>query len=268
MSVLDHDDLLEAKAQQFLVESVFLMDQSLIEEIVRLKAGLDTEALWAFERLNRVIETIERVDMQAKDLALEIDRAELELEIFQAGSSFYVADAVFPIDGPYDLPLIDSWGYERAVGTPDEHWHEGIDIFAPEGTPIVASERGVATKVGTAPLGGIRVWVRGESGTEWYYSHMSALAEGLGVGDEVEVGQVLGYVGHSGNAVGTPDHLHLQVHPGGGRPANPYPILKVISDRDILQTQLQQAKAKQLVVGEVVVPWGAGAPGGFNGFVR
>lgn len=245
VSVLDHDDLLEARSQQFLVETAFKVDQASIEEIVRLKGQLDDEALQAFDRLSRVVETINRMQQVVTELAAVIEQAELEADVFRAGSEFFVADVVFPIDGPYDLPLIDSWGYPRAPGTPDEHWHEGIDIFAPKGTPLVASERGVATRVGIAELGGLRVWVQGESGTKWYYAHMSAIAEGLEVGDVVEVGDLLGYIGNSGNAVGTPDHVHMQIHPGGGRPANPYPILKVVSDRELAAAALlEQAEAE------------------------
>ncbi len=242
VSALDHDDLLEARSQQFLVETAFKVDQATIEEIIRLKGDLNDQSLEAFDRLSRVVETINRMQLVVVELAGVIEQAELEVEVFKAGSEFFVADLVFPVYEPYDEVLIDSWGYPRAPGTPDEHWHEGIDIFAPEGTPIVAAERGVATKVGTAKLGGLRVWVQGESGTKWYYSHMSAIAEGLEVGDVVEVGDLLGYIGHSGNAVGTPDHLHLQVHPDGGRPVNPYPILKVISDHERAEAAALEAK--------------------------
>lgn len=245
VSALDHDDLLEAQAQQFLVESAFKVDRATIEDIIRLKAKLDQESLEAFDRLSRVVETTNRMQLVVTEFAAVVEQAELEVEVFKAGSEFFVADMVFPIDGPYDLVLIDSWGFPRAPGTPDEHWHEGIDIFSPEGTPVVASERGVTTKVGVAELGGLRVWVQGESGTKWYYSHMSAIAEDLEVGDVVEVGDLLGYIGHSGNAAGTPDHLHMQIHPDGGRPVNPYPILKVISDRERAEAAALQAEVDE-----------------------
>jgi murein DD-endopeptidase MepM/ murein hydrolase activator NlpD len=267
-SALSHDDLLQAQAQQFLVESVFKVDDAAIARITRLKEALDADSLGSFERLSRVVETINRMDQVAVELAIEVESAELELEVFKAGSEFFVDGVVFPIAGPYDMPLIDSWGYPRATGTPDEHWHEGIDIFAPEGTPIVASERGIATKVGEATaLGGLRVWIQGESGAKWYYSHMSAIQKELEVGDLVEAGQVIGFAGHSGNAVGTPDHLHLQVHPGGNRPVNPYPILKVASDRDILQaTQLAEEALRS--TRDYAGPMTAGGPSGFGGFLH
>ena len=245
VSALDHDDLLEAQAQQFLVESAFKVDRATIEDIIRLKAKLNKQSLDAFDRLSRVVETTNRMQLVVTELAGVVEQAELEVEVFKAGSEFFVADLVFPVNEPYDLVLIDSWGFPRAPGTADEHWHEGIDIFAPKGTPIVASERGVATKVGVAELGGLRVWVQGESRTKWYYSHMSAIAEDLEVGDVVEVGDLLGYAGQSGNAAGTPAHLHMQIHPDGGRPVNPYPILKVISDRERAEAAALQAEGDE-----------------------
>ncbi len=269
VSALDHDDLLQAQAQQFLVESVFKVDDAAIDRIIQLKAELDGHSQAAFDRLSRVVETIDRMDIVVKDLKREVESAELELDVFKAGSEFFIDDLVFPISGPYDIPLVDSWGFPRAPGTPDEHWHEGMDILSPGGTPIVASERGVATKVGEASaLGGLRVWIQGESGTKWYYAHMSAIRDGLKVGDSVEVGEVIGFVGQSGNAVGTPDHLHLQVHPNGGRPVNPYPILKVISDRDFVQAARLAEEALRDSNREYPGPLTAGGPSGLGGFLR
>jgi murein DD-endopeptidase MepM/ murein hydrolase activator NlpD len=117
------------------------------------------------------------------------------------------------------------------VGTPDEHWHQGIDIFAPAGTPLLAAERGVVTRVGSGRLGGLTVWLRGGSGTAWYYAHLQSHQPGLEPGTEVEAGDVIGYVGNSGNAVSTPPHVHLEIHPVGGGPVNPYPLLNVLADR-------------------------------------
>lgn len=268
VSIVNHDDLLEARSQQFLVETAFKVDQATIDEIGRLKAQLDTDSLLAFDRLSRVVDTVVRMERLVVELAAGVDDAAMEVEVFKQGSEFYVSDAVFPIDGPYDVPLIDSWGYPRGTGTPNEHWHEGIDIFAPEGTPIVASERGVATRVGYAELGGLRVWVEGDTGNKWYYSHMSAIEADLEAGDIVEIGDVLGYTGTSGNAAGTPAHLHLQVHPAGKRPTNPYPILKVISDRDQARAAEEAEDLLDLANSRPVGPTGFGAPTGFGGFIN
>ena len=128
------------------------------------------------------------------------------------------------------------------TGTADAHWHEGIDLFAPAGTPLLATERGIVTKIGSGRLGGLRLWLRGESGTDWYYAHLSGFAPKLSEGQVVEAGDVLGYVGTTGNAVGTPPHLHMQVHPNGGDPVNPYPLLKVVSDRELAILEALEAE--------------------------
>ncbi|MDH3294603.1 MAG: peptidoglycan DD-metalloendopeptidase family protein, partial [Acidimicrobiia bacterium] len=160
-------------------------------------------------------------------------QAKIELEAFKAGSEIYIDGVIFPIAGPYSVPLINSFGFPRMPGTPDAHSHQGIDIFAPRGTPLVAAERGVIGRVGNGRLGGLKFWLRGESGADWYYAHLDGFAPGLHNGQVVEAGELLGYVGNTGNAVGTPPHLHLEIHPGGGAAVNPYPLLKVVSDLDL-----------------------------------
>jgi murein DD-endopeptidase MepM/ murein hydrolase activator NlpD len=125
------------------------------------------------------------------------------------------------------------------MGTEYEHAHQGTDILAPKGTPLVACERGIVTEMGTDVLGGTKLWLKGESGTYYYYAHLSAFAEGLSDGTLVEAGDLVGLVGDTGNAKGGPAHLHFEIHPDGGEAVNPYPLLKVVDDLN------QQAKARQ-----------------------
>lgn len=126
---------------------------------------------------------------------------------------------VFPIAGP--ARYADDWLAPRGGGRS----HEGIDIFATEGTPIVAVADGSLYNVGWNTLGGWRLWLRDGNGTTYYYAHMTGYAPAAREGASVSRGTVVGYVGTSGDAQGTSPHLHLQIHPGGGGPVPPYPII-------------------------------------------
>ena len=130
----------------------------------------------------------------------------------------------FPVAGKANFS--HDWGFPRYTPTP--HLHEGTDVFAAFGTPIVTSEAGKVIAKGTAGAGGISVWVRGDSGMAYYYAHLQSWASGLTVGQRVERGQVIGFVGDTGNAEGGSPHLHFELHPGGsqGSPArDPKPFL-------------------------------------------
>jgi len=79
-------------------------------------------------------------------------------------------------------------------------------------------------------LGGTKLWLVGASGTRYYYAHLSAFAEGVTEGKVVTAGDVVGFVGNTGNAATTPAHLHFEVHANGGPAVNPYPLLKIVDD--------------------------------------
>jgi murein DD-endopeptidase MepM/ murein hydrolase activator NlpD len=124
-----------------------------------------------------------------------------------------------PVQGIDRGQLADTWGGPRSEG----RHHEGIDIFARRGTPVIASTHGVIVRKGLNRLGGRVVGVVGPAGWYHYYAHLDEWSV-LGIGDWVEVGMVLGYVGDSGNAKGTPPHLHYGVYVDGAA-RNPYPLL-------------------------------------------
>jgi murein DD-endopeptidase MepM/ murein hydrolase activator NlpD len=123
---------------------------------------------------------------------------------------------------PSPLPerhLTDTWGAARSAGRS----HEGIDIFAPRGTPIKATTAGVISKVGENNLGGRVVVIVGPGGAGHYYAHLENYAD-ISPNDWVNAGDVIGYVGDSGNAKGTPTHVHYGIYING-RAVNPYPLL-------------------------------------------
>lgn len=128
-------------------------------------------------------------------------------------------DLACPVDQPRSYS--DTWGAPRSGG----RRHEGVDILAPIGTPIRAYENGTVTRMNVSSLGGISLYMRGDSGNQYYYTHLSGYASGVSTGDRVSVGQHIAYNGDTGNAAGIP-HLHWEIRPGGGAKTNPYPYAR------------------------------------------
>jgi murein DD-endopeptidase MepM/ murein hydrolase activator NlpD len=116
---------------------------------------------------------------------------------------------VFPVYGP--VSFTDTFGAFRGDVSGD--WHHGDDIFAPLGAPILACSDGVVFSVGWNDVGGNRLWLRDSQGNEFYYAHLSAFSPLAKNGRLVKAGEVLGFVGNTGDAAGTPTHLHFEVHP-------------------------------------------------------
>lgn len=121
-----------------------------------------------------------------------------------------------PVQGP--RAFSNDWGNARSGG----RRHQGTDVLAPRGTPIVANVGG-SVKRHNSRLGGLSYYLQGDDGNEYYGAHLDSYVGGSG---RVAQGTVIGYVGNSGNARGGPPHLHFEIHPGGGRAVNPYPTLR------------------------------------------
>jgi murein DD-endopeptidase MepM/ murein hydrolase activator NlpD len=118
-----------------------------------------------------------------------------------------------PVQGA--VSFVDSFGAARSGGRA----HQGVDMMAAMGTPTVAPVNGRVEHRGN-DVGGLSWWLYGDNGDEYFGTHLSGY-ENEGVG-WVAAGTVIGYVGDSGNAAGTP-HLHFEIHPGGGGAINPFP---------------------------------------------
>ena len=118
---------------------------------------------------------------------------------------------------PGRTQFIDSWGYPRSGG----RTHKGTDLFAPLDEPVYAIAAG-RVSVRTGGIGGKTIWLTADNGIAYYYAHLNGYA--VSSGQRVERGQLIGYNGNSGNAMGTSPHVHLQIHPSGrsGPPVNPY----------------------------------------------
>jgi murein DD-endopeptidase MepM/ murein hydrolase activator NlpD len=135
-----------------------------------------------------------------------------------AGGLVQTGAATCPVQGV--VAFTNDWGQPRSGG----RTHQGTDMFAAMGTPVVTVVGGTVSDA-SGGLGGISLDVRGDDGVRYYYAHLSAIERASG---RVEPGEVIGYVGDTGNAVGGPPHLHFQLHPDGGEPVNPYPTARVL----------------------------------------
>ena len=113
--------------------------------------------------------------------------------------------------------FFNDWGFPRSGG----RFHEGNDLFADRGTPVVAPVSG-ALQVQSGPVGGLQFRLYGDDGVTYIGSHLdSAIESGY-----VTAGTPIGGVGDSGNAIGANPHLHFEMHPGDSLAVNPYPVLK------------------------------------------
>lgn len=125
-----------------------------------------------------------------------------------------------PVEGVEPGALADTWGDPRSGGARD---HQGIDIFARRRTPVLATTAGIVARRGENALGGRTVTILGPAGWRHYYAHLQGYA-GQSEGDRVAVGEVIGFVGTSGNAPRDAPHLHYGIYTAAGA-INPYPLL-------------------------------------------
>ncbi|UWG95505.1 M23 family metallopeptidase [Dehalobacter sp. DCM] len=136
----------------------------------------------------------------------------------------------FYTPGKYLFPIkiksyySDTYGAAREGGN---RQHEGTDIFNEKGTPIFCVCDGFVEKSGWNRLGGERVGIRGKDGNYYYYAHLDKINEKLAVGDPIKMGDLIGTMGNTGDALTTPDHLHFGIELPNGKWVNPYAWLKV-----------------------------------------
>jgi murein DD-endopeptidase MepM/ murein hydrolase activator NlpD len=124
----------------------------------------------------------------------------------------------FPVAGKHTFS--DTFGAPRS----DVPAHVGVDIFASFGTPIVAVADGRIYRVGTLKISGNRLWLRDKRGYRYFYCHLSDFAAAAYNGADVHAGEVIGFVGNTGDAEPTPPHLHFEVHMPDGAVVNPTPF--------------------------------------------
>jgi peptidoglycan LD-endopeptidase LytH len=187
-------------------------DDDLTQLIAQLRTDLSIHSARVGDRAPAVTATAHTKQERDREFA---DRARALFAPLSGGGLH------MPVVGVQPRQLTDSWGNPRDGG---KRKHRGIDIFAPRGTPVVAVADGIISYIGIQPKGGQCLWLTTEAGVSFYYAHLDRWASGLYEGMEVRSGDLLGYVGNTGNARTTPPHLHFGVNQNDEM-VNPYPIL-------------------------------------------
>lgn len=167
----------------------------------------------------------DRARAEAAARALEEAKAEERSRTASSGGTRQLISPppggmVCPVQGA--VSFTDTWGASRSGGRS----HKGVDMMARSGTPLVAIANGTIIRSSSSDsgLGGITLWLRDDSGNTYFYAHNRSNA--VGSGARVSAGQLVGYVGNTGNARHTAAHLHFEYHPGGGGAVNPYPLAR------------------------------------------
>ena len=198
-------------------ENVRTLQNALINAGIEVKGGADgvfgvatSVSIGKFQSANGLNVTTALDAPTAAALGLIPSLAELGLPTLQA----------FPVQGRCGFS--DTWQAARPGG----RLHEGVDIIGARGLAIYAVADGVITRMltgGTLSGNSIRLTIA--DGTYFFYAHLDGFVAGLSAGQSVRAGQVIGYLGSTG---ATSNHLHFEVHPKGGAPVNPYPIVKAV----------------------------------------
>ncbi len=205
-------------------DAVRLVQQKLVDNSIEVKGGVDaifgvaTSIAIASFQTSRGLKVTSAIDLPTA-IALGVLPDLATLGIPQI--------SVFPSQGR--CSFADTWQQSRPGG----RQHEGVDIMGVKGLALYAVIDGTITKMygADAALSGNALRLTASDGTYFFYAHLDSFAPGLAVGSVVKAGQIVGYMGSTGFA-GSP-HLHFEVHPKGGAPVSPYPIVKAVDACDV-----------------------------------
>lgn len=200
-------------------DAVRLVQEKLVANSIEVKGGVDgvfgaaTAISIAAFQTARGLNVTSAVDMPtAIALGVLPDLATLGIPEIK----------VFPSQGR--CSFVDSWQWERSGG----RRHEGVDIMGPKGLALYAVLDGTITKMygADSKLSGNALRLTTADGTYFFYAHLDSFAAGIAIGSVVRAGQIIGYMGSTGDAGSS--HLHFEVHPLGGSAVSPYPVVKAV----------------------------------------
>jgi murein DD-endopeptidase MepM/ murein hydrolase activator NlpD len=226
----DHDivalDRLDALSRELdRVRAELEVDQARAAELETEARGVVARLVTSQERAAFAYAEADQAAREAYRLFLEEQRLRRMSELARiqgiAGGLSAAATPGFvcPVGG--SVAFSNDWGNPRSDG----RTHKGTDMFARRGTKTVAVANGTI-RLSTEELGGTAIYLTSDYGVVFYYAHLDRYASSMRSGRRVEIGEVIAYVGDTGNALGGAPHLHFQIHPGGGAPVNPYPTVR------------------------------------------
>lgn len=194
-------------------------DSKLVEglRMTQARAGILREELEATRRRQKGL--ADQLRSKQRQLQAQFKGAQGAAKVGRFGKfdSF-----TLPIAGP--LAFANTWGAPRSGG----RRHKGTDVMAPCGAPVIAVTNGTIQNLDSGGNGGTMLYLKASNGDVFFYAHLRGYSAGTSVGKRVSTGDLIAYNGNTGNARGGPCHIHFEWHPGGGAPANPYPLLAAV----------------------------------------
>jgi septal ring factor EnvC (AmiA/AmiB activator) len=245
--LVDGDNVLDAARRTEFLDRVNAVGDDAVDQLSLMTEELDVRERRLEEEIDRqrqVQESLRAEEASLRDSLAQAEAAERELrarieaERRQAANRARLARAQSVLDGELGVTegssgviigsgdwacpapgsaFGDSFGAPRSGGRS----HQGVDMMAPRGSPLVAVVGGSISQ-STSNLGGNQVWLHGSDGNTYFYAHLDSY---VGGSRSVALGELIGRVGDTGNARGGPTHLHFEIHPGGGSAVNPYPTV-------------------------------------------
>jgi murein DD-endopeptidase MepM/ murein hydrolase activator NlpD len=199
-----------------------------LQEAVAVRASLDRTRTLVEERQRSLESLTAELSQLQGQLEDRLERAQAEVRRLELQAERQREISTGSQQGIYACPMdpaithfIDSWGFPRSGGRS----HKGTDVMGPMGAEVYAFTSGVISRHSNSRLGGISLYLRGDDGSTYFYTHLQGYAPAGAVGNRVEAGDHIAYNGDTGNARGGPPHIHFERHPGGGAAVNPYPYL-------------------------------------------